>query len=113
MKILNRVGGAFLLLVLGMAAILGFQSPTGRQVWDAMWAAGSAALGWAGDQIQRLSGTSVAGNAPAAIAIAAVGVIVVLALLKKPISVRAFTAMVLVAALGAVVLYNPQVVQSL
>jgi hypothetical protein len=40
-------------------------------------------------------------------------VIVVLALLKRPISVRAFTAMVLVAALGAVVLSNPQVVQNL
>ena len=42
MKILNRVGGAFLLLVLVAAVVLGFQTPTGRQIWDDLWAAGSA-----------------------------------------------------------------------
>ncbi len=39
MKILNRVGGAFLLLVLVAAAVLGFQTPTGRQIWTGIWAA--------------------------------------------------------------------------
>jgi hypothetical protein len=106
-KILNRVGGAFLLLVLTAAAVLGFQTPTGRQIWDDLWAAGSAVLSWVRDQIQLLTGTSIPGHAGAAIAIASVGVIVVLALLKKPVSVRAFTLMVLLAAIAAYILYNP------
>jgi hypothetical protein len=106
-KILNRVGGAFLLLVLVAAVVLGFQTPTGRQIWDDLWAAGSAVLSWVRDQIQLLTGTSIPGHAGAAIAIASVGVIVVLALLKKPVSVRAFTLMVLLAAIAAYILYNP------
>jgi hypothetical protein len=110
MKVLNRVGGAFLLLVLGIAAILGFQTPTGRQIWDDLWEAGSTVLSWVRDAIQRLNDTSIPGNAPAAIAIAAIGVIVVLALLKKPVSVRAFTVMVLIAAIAAFILYDPRVV---
>ena len=107
MKILNRVGGAFLLLVLVAAAILGFQTPTGRQIWDDLWAAGAGVLSWVRDQIQLLTRTSLPGHAAAAIAIAAVGVIVVLGLLKKPISVRTFTVMVLIAAVAAYILYNP------
>ena len=47
MKILNRVGGAFLLLVLVAAAILGFHTPTGRQIWDDLWAAGCRRAGLA------------------------------------------------------------------
>ena len=110
MKILSRVGGAFLLLVLVAAVILGFQTPTGGQIWDDLWAAGAAVVGWVRDQIQLLTRTSIPGHAGAAIAIAAVGVIVVLALLKKPVRVRAFTVMVLLAAIAAYVLYNPTVV---
>ena len=110
MKILSRVGGAFLLLVLVAAATLGFQTPTGGQIWDDRWAAGAAVVGWVRDQIQLLTRTSIPGHAGAAIAIAAVGVIVALALLKKPVSVRAFTVLVLLAAIAAYVLYNPTVV---
>lgn len=115
MKILNRVGGAFLLLVLGIAAIIGFQSPTGRQIWDDLWEAVRLVLTYLRELIQGLGGktvggTTVAGNATLAIAISAVGVIVLLSLLKKPVSVRAFTIMVLLAAVGAFILYNPAVV---
>ena len=107
MNVLNRIGGAFLLLGLGVAVIFGFQTPTGRQIWDDLWAAGSAVLSWARDQIQLLTRTSIPGHAGAAIAIASVGVLVVLALLKKPVSVRTFTLMVLLAAIAAYILYNP------
>ena len=62
MKILNRVGGAFLLLVLVVAAIMGFQTPDGRQIWDDLWAAGCRGRR-VRDQIQRLTGTSIPGNA--------------------------------------------------
>lgn len=110
MKILNRVGGAFLALVLAIAAILGFQSSTGRPIWNDLWSAGSEVLTWVRDRIQLLTRTSVPGHAAVAIAISAVGVIVVLGLLKKPISVRAFTILVLVAAVAAYILYNPSVV---
>jgi hypothetical protein len=44
------------------------------------------------------------------LAIAAVGVIILLALLKKPVSVRAFTLIVLVAGLGALIMYEPRIV---
>jgi hypothetical protein len=107
LKILNRVGGAFLLLVLTIAAVLGFQTPTGREIWDDLWAAGSAVLSWVRDLVQRLSDTSIPGNAPAAIAIASVGVIIVLALVKKPVTYRAFMVMLLVAAVAAYILYDP------
>jgi hypothetical protein len=107
MKILNRVGGAFLLLVLVAAAVLGFQTPTGRQIWDDLWAAGAATLSWVRDQIQLLTGTSIPGHAAVAIAIASVGVIAVLAVLKKPVSYRGFIVMLLVAAVAAYILYNP------
>jgi hypothetical protein len=111
MKILNRVGGAFLLLVLGMAAILGFQSPTGRQVWDALWAAGSAALNWAGDQIGQV--TLFAGHGFQAIGAAALGLVLVLVLLKKPISLRAFEILLVLAGVIAFVLWNPSAIQNL
>ena len=111
MKILNRVGGAFLLLVLGMAAILGFQSPTGRQVWDALWAAGSAALNWAGDQIGRV--TLFAGHGFQAVGAAALGLVLVLVLLKKPISLRAFEILLVLAGVTAFVLWNPSAIQNL
>ena len=110
MKILSRVGGAFLVLVLVAAVILGFQTPTGRQIWDDLWAAGSAVVSWVRDQIQLLTRTSIPGHAAAAISIAAVGVIIVLALLKKPVSMRTFTVLLLVAAVAAYILYNPTAV---
>jgi hypothetical protein len=111
MKILNRVGGAFLLLVLGMAAILGFQSPTGRQVWDDLWAAGSAALSWVQDQIGRV--TLFAGHGFQAIGAAALGLVLVLILLKKPISLRAFEILLVLAGVTAFVLWNPSAIQNL
>jgi hypothetical protein len=110
MKILNRVGGAFLLLVLLIAATIGFQSPTGRPIWDDIWAAASIVVGYVRDLLQRLIGTPVDGHASAAVAVAAVGVIVLLALLKKPVSVRAFTVIVLLAGFGALVMYDPTIV---
>ena len=71
------------------------------------WAAGSAVLSWVRDQIQLLTGTSIPGHAAVAIAIAAVGVIVVLALRGRPVSYRAFVLLLLGAAVVAYILYNP------
>ena len=34
---INRIGGAVLLLILATAVISGFQSPTGRPIWDSLW----------------------------------------------------------------------------
>jgi hypothetical protein len=107
-KILNRVGGTFLLAILAIATVIGFQSPTGRQLWNGMWQAGETVVMYARQQVPRLNGRTDH-DASLAIAIAAVGVIVVLALLKKPVSVRAFTVLVIVAAVVAAVLYNPSV----
>ena len=112
MKILSRVGGAFLLLVLAIAAILGFQTPTGRQMWDSLWSAASTVLRWVRDHVPNLT-SSTTGDAWKAIAIGGVFVILMLSLAKKPVSVRAFTALVIVAGLGAFVLWNPSVVQNL
>jgi hypothetical protein len=110
MKILNRVGGTFLLLVLAIAATIGFQSPAGRPIWNDLWQAGTIVVRYLRDLIQRLTGTSIPGHASVAVAIAAVGVVVLLALLKKPISVRTFTLLVLLAGVGAVILYDPTIV---
>ena len=107
MKILNRVGGAFLLLVLSLPrSWASRRRPAGRS-GTTCGRPGPPWLSWVRDQIQLLTGTSIPGHAGAAIAIASVGVIVVLALLKKPVSVRAFTLMVLLAAVAAYILYNP------
>ena len=110
MKILNRVGGAFLLVVLAIGATIGFQSPTGRPIWDDLWQAGSIVVRYARDLVQRLSNTSIPGHASVAVAIASVGVLVLLALLKKPVSVRTFTLLVLLAGLSALVMYDPTIV---
>jgi hypothetical protein len=110
MKILNRVGGTFLLLILAIAVTLGFQSPTGRPIWNDIWETATSVLKFVQDAILRLVGTPVSGDASVAIAAAGVGVIAVLALSKKPVSVRTFSIVVLLAAVAALVLYNPAIV---
>jgi hypothetical protein len=110
MKVLNRVGGTFLLLVLGIAAISGFQSSTGRPMWDSLWNATASVLSYTRTQVLRLDGTSVAGNWRAAVGWSAVGVILLLVLLPKPVSVRTFTLLLLGAAAASFVLWDPTVV---
>lgn len=89
MKVLNRVGGFFLLLVLGIAAITGFQSPTGRPIWDNLWNATASVLGYARNQAVRLDGSPIKGHPFSAIGVAAILVLaliaVVLAGVKKSI----------------------------
>ena len=110
MNLLNRVGGALLLLGLGVAVIIGFQSPTGRQFWDGIWQAGTTVVRYARSQIERLSGGGTDGNLAVSIGIAAVGLIIVLTLIKWPISVRVYTVLLILATVVAIVLYNPSIV---
>jgi hypothetical protein len=113
MKVLNRVGGTFLLLVLAIAAISGFQSPTGRPIWDNLWNATASVLGYARDQLARLDGSPIDGHPFTAIGLAALLVLtlmaVVLAVVKKSISFQGFTLLLLGGAVVAFVLWNPAV----
>jgi hypothetical protein len=110
MKLLNRVGGAFLLLVLGIAAITGFQSPTGRPMWDNLWAAGRTVVRYARDQAGRLGGTDIAGHGFRAIGAAAVVVLLIITVSKGPITNRQFGLLLLLGAGIALVLWNPAIV---
>jgi hypothetical protein len=107
---LNRIGGALLLAGLAVAVIIGFQSPTGRRFWDGVWQAGSTVVGYAGDQIARLNGTSIAGNLTVAIGIAAVGLAGLVILLPKPISGRTFAVLAIAATAAAIIMYQPSIV---
>jgi hypothetical protein len=110
MKVLNRVGGALLLLGLAIAVIIGFQSPTGRQFWDGIWQAGTTVLDYARAQISRLSGRGTTGNLAASIGAAAVGMVAVMIFIKGPISYRLFIILLIIATVVAFILYNPAVV---
>jgi hypothetical protein len=110
MKVLNRVGGFFLLLILGVAVISGFQSPTGRPLWDSMWDAVRSILLWTQARVRSLNGNFVDGNGRAAIGWAATGLVVTLVLLKKPISIRVFSFLVVAAAAVAFVLWQPSAI---
>jgi hypothetical protein len=110
MNLLNRVGGALLLLGLGIAVIIGFQSPTGRQFWDGIWQAGATVVGYFRTQIERLTGGGTDGNLAVSVGIAAVGMIIVMTLIKGAISVRLYTILLVVATAVAFVLYNPSIV---
>jgi hypothetical protein len=110
MNLLNRVGGALLLLGLGLAVIIGFQSPTGRQFWDGVWQAGATVVGYFRTQIERLTGEGTDGNLAVSVGVAAVGLIIVLTLMKWPITVRVYTILLILATVVAIVLYNPSIV---
>ena len=113
MKVLNRIGGVFLLLVLGIAAISGFQSPTGRPIWDNLWNATATVLSYVHDLATRLVGAPTDGHPFSAIGTAALLLLVVITLVlagaKKSISAPVFMLMLLGAAVVAFVLWNPAV----
>jgi hypothetical protein len=115
MKVLNRVGGVFLLLVLGIAVITGFQSPTGRPIWDNLWNATASVLSYARTQAVRLDGSPIDGHAFSAIGLAALLVLILMALVlavaKKSISFQGFTLLLLGGAVVAFVLWNPTVLR--
>lgn len=115
MKVLNRVGGIFLLLVLGIAAISGFQSPTGRPIWDNLWNATATVLGYARNQSPMLDGSPTAGHPFTAIGAAALLLLLVITLVlagaKKSISAPVFMLMLLGAAVVAFILWNPAVLR--
>jgi hypothetical protein len=112
MKALNRIGGAFLLLVLAIAAITGFQSPTGRPIWDNLWNATASVLGYARNQAVRLDGSPIDGHPFTAIGVGALLVLFLIALvLKWPISGRAFGLLLLLGAVVAFVLWDPAVLR--
>jgi hypothetical protein len=110
MNALNKIGGTLLVAGLAIAVILGFQTPTGRQFWDGVWQAGSTVVGYLGDQIQRLSGSPIAGNLTAAVGIAAVSLALLVIVLPKPISGRVYTLLMILATALAFILYQPSIV---
>ncbi len=113
MKILNRVGGAFLALVLAIAAILGFQTDTGQPIWTGISSAVTDVLRWLQTESARLAGSPFAGHGYAAIGAAAVLLVLILILLKKPIPLRVFEILLVLAAVVAFVLWRPSVLQSI
>jgi hypothetical protein len=110
---LNKIGGLILLLGLAAAVVIGFQSPTGRAFWDGLWQAVSSVLRYLGDQIGRLSGTAVAGNAWAAIGIAAILFLVTLALAPGLRAGRNFAIMAVVFTAVGFILYQPSIVSGI
>ncbi|HEY6746257.1 MAG TPA: hypothetical protein VI357_11130 [Mycobacteriales bacterium] len=115
MKLINRVGGAFLLAILAIATISGFQSTTGRPIWDNLWNATATVLGYARTQVARLNGSPIDGHPFSAIGLAALLVLVVIALVlagaKKSISFQGFTLILLGGAVVAFILWDPTVLR--
>lgn len=110
MGALNKIGGALLVAGLAVAIIIGFQTPTGRRFWDGIWQAGSTVLGFAGDQLGRVSGTPVAGNLWAAIGIAAMGFLLIITLVPALRAGRGFAILAIAFTALAFVLYQPSIV---
>ena len=110
MKVLNRVGGALLLLGLAIAVIIGFQSPTGRQFWDGIWQAGATVLDYARAQISGFAGQGTSGNLAGSIGLAAIAVVIAVTFLKWPISARVYAIVLILATILAFILYNPAIV---
>jgi len=108
--VLNRIGGALLLAGLAVAVIIGFQTPTGRRFWDGIWQAGSTVVTFIRDQAARLTGTPIAGNAWAAIGVAAILFLIVLMLAPPLRAGRGFAILAIVFTAVAFILYNPSVV---
>ena len=110
MNVLNRIGGALLLLGLGLAVIFGFQTPTGRRFWDGVWQAGDTVVDYARSQISGLSGRGTSGDRAASIGVAAVVIVAIMVFIKGPISYRLFSILLVLAPVLAFVLYDPAIV---
>jgi len=111
MNVLNRIGGAFLLLGLGVAVIFGFQTPTGRQIWDGVWQAAATIVDYARSAISGFAGQGTSGHLAASIGIAAVAVVIAITFLKWPISARTYAIVLILATILAFILYNPAIVR--
>lgn len=109
MNVLNKLGGALLLAGLAVAVIIGFQTPTGREFWDGIWQAGSAVVGFIGDQGVRLNGTAVAGNLGVAIAIAAIAFLLTITLVPGLRVGRGFAILAVLFTGLAFILYQPSI----
>jgi hypothetical protein len=107
MKALNRIGGAFFALVLGIAVITGFQSDIGRPIWDSLWNATTTVLRYFRDLVGDVD--PLEGRGLAAIGWVAAGTLVLLFFLKKPITVQQFFLLLLTGAVVALILWNPAV----
>lgn len=107
MKLINRVGGAFLLAILAIAIISGFQSTTGRPIWDSLWNATAAVLGYFSDLVGGFR--SVQGHGRAAIGWVATGIVVLLLFMKKSITFQQYTLLLLAGAAVGFVLWDPAI----
>ena len=112
MNVLNRVGGALLLLGLAIAVIIGFQTPTGRRFWDGIWQAGATVVDFIRDQAARLTDTPIAGNVWASIGVAAIGFLIVMTLVPPLRVGRGFAILAIVFTAIAFILYNPAILNS-
>ena len=107
MKLINRIGGAFLLAIVAIATITGFQSSTGRPIWDNLWNATAAVLSYFSDLVGNFH--SVEGHGRAAIGWVATGIVVLLLFTKKSITVQQYTLLLLAGAAVAFVLWDPAI----
>jgi hypothetical protein len=110
MNVLNRIGGAFLLLGLGIAVIIGFQTPTGRQIWDGLWQATATIVDYVRSAISGFAGHGTSGDLAASIGVAAVVMVAVMVFIKGTISYRLFSILLVLATILAFLLYNPGIV---
>jgi hypothetical protein len=108
--VLNRIGGALLLLGLAIAVIIGFQTPTGRRFWDGIWQAAETVVLYIRDQATRLGGTPIAGNPWAAIGVAALLFLLVLMFVPGLRQGRGFAVLAVVFTIIGFILYNPSVI---
>ncbi len=107
MKAINRIGGAFIVLILLVAVVNGFQTPTGRPIWDSMWNATATTLDWFRDHIVGFQ--SLRGHGKAAIGWVATGIVLLVLVPKKAISYQQYVLLLLAGAAVAFVLWNPAV----
>jgi hypothetical protein len=110
---LNRLGGALFAAALVVAVIIGFQTPTGRAIWDGIWQAGSTVIQFAGDQLGRFGPTPVAGNLWAAIGVSAILFLITIALVPGLRVGRGFVVLAVLFTALAFVLYQPSILANI
>jgi hypothetical protein len=112
-KTLNRLGGLLFAAALVVAVVIGFQTPTGRAIWDGLWQATATVVRFGRQQVGRIGTTPVAGNLWAAIGIAAVAFLITLALVPPLRAGRGFAFLAVAFTVLAFVLYQPSILSGI
>lgn len=113
MRTLNRLGGALFAAALIVAVVIGFQTPTGRAIWDGIWQAGATVIRFARDQLGTFGPTPVAGNLWAAIGVSAILFLITIALFPGLRAGRGFVVLAVLFTALAFVLYQPSILTNL